>query len=108
MQTLPDRLTLIGVEDLDRFPAVPCDPTPWFAERVRTAVHALTSKQQEVVELYYFQGWTETAIAEHLGIRQQVVHKRIHGTVRDGRRIGGALARLRAELGTLARVARWA
>ena len=66
---------------------------------LREAVRsALTERQREAVCLYFFEGLSEAAIARRLGISQQVVHRRIHGARRGGRRIGGALARLRQVL----------
>ena len=55
----------------------------------------LTARQREVVELSYVDGLTQAEIAERLGISQQVVSKHLFGVVRDGRRIGGAIRRLR-------------
>ncbi|NUP13135.1 MAG: sigma-70 family RNA polymerase sigma factor [Polyangiaceae bacterium] len=70
------------------------------ADDVRDAVaRALTDKQREVVEAYFFEGLSQGDIARRLGITQQVVHKRIFGAQRDGKTVGGALARLRAALG---------
>ncbi len=66
-----------------------------LAEALHTA---LTERQRQAVRLYYFEGLSEAAIARQLGVSQQVVHRRIHGARRGGRRIGGALARLRAVL----------
>lgn len=69
------------------------------AALVRNAVRAaLSAKQREVVEAYFFDGLSQDQIAERLGISQQVVQRRLHGVVRRGRRIGGALARLRTAL----------
>ena len=69
------------------------------AALVRNAVRAVLSpKQREAVEAYFFEGLSQDQIAERLGIRQQVVQRRLHGVVRRGRRIGGALARLRTAL----------
>jgi DNA-directed RNA polymerase specialized sigma24 family protein len=69
---------------------------------VRSAVRdALTAKQREAVELHFFEGLSQGEIARRLGISQQVVQKRLYGVERDGRRIGGALAKLRAALGPL-------
>lgn len=68
-------------------------------EGVRGAVEtALTARQRAVVELYFFEGLSQGQIAAHLGVTQQVVHKSLHGTVRSGRLIGGALSRLRVAL----------
>jgi RNA polymerase sigma factor (sigma-70 family) len=56
---------------------------------------ALTPRQREIVELYFTDGLTQAEIAGRLGISQQVVSKQLFGVMRDGRRIGGAIRRLR-------------
>jgi RNA polymerase sigma factor (sigma-70 family) len=72
------------------------------AARVREAVAtALTRKQREVVEAYFFEGLSQSEIARRLGISQQVVHKRLYGVVRGGRPVGGAIRRLREVLACL-------
>jgi RNA polymerase sigma factor (sigma-70 family) len=72
------------------------------AARVREAVAtALTPKQREVVEAYFFEGLSQSEIARRLGISQQVVHKRLYGVVRNGRAMGGAIRRLREVLACL-------
>jgi len=66
---------------------------------VRRAVReCLTEKQREVVTAYFFEGRSQSEIARALGVRQQVVQKRIFGTRRRGQVIGGALKRLAAFL----------
>ena len=55
----------------------------------------LTARQREIVELSFIDGLTQAEIAARLGISQQVVSKQLFGVVRDGRRIGGAVRRLR-------------
>ena len=62
----------------------------------------LTDRQRRIVELYFYEGKTQQEIAAELGISQQVVSRQLFGVIRDGRRVGGALKRLRdacAELG---------
>ncbi|MDD9940212.1 MAG: hypothetical protein OXU20_04020 [Myxococcales bacterium] len=72
------------------------------AQRIRDAVAtALSDKQREAVEAYFFEGLSQAAIARRCGVTQQVVHKRLYGTVRGGRRVGGALPRLRDVLSPL-------
>lgn len=63
-----------------------------FRELVATA---LTPRQREIVELAFVDGLTQAEIAARLGISQQVVSKSLFGVVRNGRRIGGAIRRLR-------------
>lgn len=55
----------------------------------------LTDKQRRTVELYFYDGRSQVEIAAELGISQQVVSRQLFGVVRDGRRIGGAIARMR-------------
>ena len=63
-----------------------------IAEVVRTG---LTDKQRRIVELYFYDGRTQQEIALELGVSQQAVSRQLFGVIRDGRRIGGAIARLR-------------
>ena len=73
--------------------------TPEPHDRVRAAVATvLTEKQREAVELFFFEGLSQSEIARRLGISQQVVHKRIFGAPREGVVVGGALAKLREAL----------
>ncbi|AUX29315.1 MULTISPECIES: sigma factor-like helix-turn-helix DNA-binding protein [Sorangium] len=66
---------------------------------VRDAVEtALTAKQREVVEAYFFDGLSQGEIARRLGVAQQVVQKRLFGAPRGGRQVGGAMLRLRQAL----------
>jgi DNA-directed RNA polymerase specialized sigma24 family protein len=81
----------------------------WFDGKASTCEHALSlvrqavrealsPKQREVVEAYFFEGLSQGQIARRLGIRQQVVHKCLYGVQRGGKRVGGALRRLREVL----------
>ena len=94
--------------DLDALPAglvdAPDDDlSPVDAEARREALAAigelvrtgLTAKQREIVQLYFYEGRSQVDIADRLGISQQVVSRQLFGVIRDGRRIGGAIARLR-------------
>jgi len=64
--------------------------------QLRTIIESgLTSRQREVVQLYFFEGRTEAEIAQQLGIAQQVVSRHLFGALRSGRRVGGAMAKLR-------------
>lgn len=79
-----------------------CEAEATRAQRVRDAIAlVLSPKQRVAVEAYFFEGLSEAAIAQRCGVTQQVVHKRLYGTVRRGRRIGGALPRLREVLSPL-------
>ena len=55
----------------------------------------LTARQREVVRLYYFARLTEAEIGRRLGIPQQVVSQHLFGILRNGRRVGGAIPKLR-------------
>ena len=71
-------------------------------EAVRQAVeNALTPKQREAVELFFFEGLSQSEIGRRLGVSQQVVQKRLYGVRRGGVTIGGAVARLREVLAHL-------
>ena len=63
-----------------------------IAELVRTG---LTDKQRAIVERYFYDGRTQQEIAAELGVSQQVVSRQLFGVIRDGKRIGGAISRLR-------------
>jgi DNA-directed RNA polymerase specialized sigma24 family protein len=65
-------------------------------EGIASLVHtALTAKQRRIVELYFYDERTQQEIADELGVSQQVVSRQLFGVIRDGRRIGGAVSRLR-------------
>ena len=69
---------------------------------VREAVStALTDKQREAIEAFFFEGLSQGEIARRLGVTQQVVQKRIYGAGRGGKTIGGALQKLRDALSPL-------
>jgi RNA polymerase sigma factor (sigma-70 family) len=94
--------------DLDRFEATRAlwghaGDEPEDRDALRDAVReavatALTGKQREVVEACFFEGLSQGEVARRLGIAQQVVQKRLFGTPRGGRLVGGAMARLREAL----------
>ncbi len=74
-------------------------PNPERVERaVREAVLTLTDKQREAVELFFFEGLSQSEIARRCGVSQQVIYKRIHGAQRGGTVVGGAPGKLRAVL----------
>ncbi|MBN2307424.1 MAG: sigma-70 family RNA polymerase sigma factor [Candidatus Hydrogenedentes bacterium] len=71
-----------------------------FFQRVLPAVEELieaqlTGRQKEVIRLYYFQGLTQEDIAAQLELSQSTVSRHLFGTVRNGRKVGGALNKLR-------------
>lgn len=47
--------------------------------------------------LYFNDGLTQQEIAARLGIPQQVVSKHLFGVIRNGQKIGGAVAKIRKE-----------
>jgi len=62
----------------------------------------LTDRQRRIVELYFYEGRSQEQIAAELAISQQSVSRQLFGVMREGRKVGGALKRLRdacAELG---------
>ena len=90
---------------LARFPAAEAEP-PRDTEKqrmldeavaqLRTVIESgLTPRQREIVQMYFFDGRTEAEIAQQLGIAQQVVSRHLFGALRAGRRVGGAMAKLR-------------
>ncbi len=61
----------------------------------------LTQRQREVVDLYYFQGRTQEDIAATLNLSQSTVSRHLFGTVRNGRKVGGAIPKLQRAVETL-------
>lgn len=55
----------------------------------------LTSRQREVVQLYYVLGKTQEDIATILELTQSTVSRHLFGTMRRGKRVGGAIPKLR-------------
>ena len=55
----------------------------------------LTSRQREVVLLYFVEELNQRQIGDRLGISQQAVSEHLYGKVRNGRTVGGALRKLR-------------
>ena len=55
----------------------------------------LTPKQRQAVILYFFARKTQEEIGQIMGIPHQVVSQHIHGIRRNGKKIGGAIARIR-------------
>ncbi len=70
------------------------------AENLMPAIQAaidevLTDKQKQVISLYFFRERNQRQIAEELNISQQAVSQHLHGTLRNGRTVGGAIRKLR-------------
>jgi RNA polymerase sigma factor (sigma-70 family) len=55
----------------------------------------LTKHQQHILDLYFYQNKTQQEIANILGISQQVVSKHLFGVMRKGKRVGGAIVKLK-------------
>lgn len=55
----------------------------------------LTRRQRQILTLYYFQGKTQEDIAALLELTQSTVSRHLFGTVRDGKKVGGAIPKLR-------------
>ena len=56
----------------------------------------LTDRQREVMKLYYApEAATQACIGRTLGISQATVNQHLHGKRRNGKRIGGAVGRIR-------------
>jgi len=71
-----------------------------FYRDVRPAVSQiidtkLTRRQSEVLKLYYFHGKTQEDIAVILNLTQSTVSRHLFGTVRGGKKVGGAIPKLR-------------
>jgi len=71
-----------------------------FFEEVRPAVEELiedrlTQRQREIVLLYFFYGKTQEEIAVILDLTQSTVSRHLFGTKRGGRKVGGAIPKLR-------------
>ena len=58
-------------------------------------VTALTSRQRQILELYYLESRTQTEIATALGITQASVSQHLKGRHRGHSKIGGAFRKLR-------------
>ena len=60
----------------------------------------LTERQREVLRLYYFEGHTQEDIAALLDLKQSTVSRHLFGTSRNGRKVGGAVPKLRKAIET--------
>lgn len=58
-------------------------------------VDTLTQRQREAVMLYFLHDKTQEEVAEIMGINRRVVSQHLFGIRRNGRQVGGAIARLR-------------
>ena len=55
----------------------------------------LTKRQREVVRLYYYYDKTQEDIAAILELTQSTVSRHLFGTTRGGKKVGGAIPKLR-------------
>ena len=55
----------------------------------------LTSRQKEVIILYFHDNHTQVCVARHLGITQPTVNQHLKGKRRFGQNIGGAFCRIK-------------
>ena len=55
----------------------------------------LTQRQREVMGLYFFKHKTQEDIAAILNLSQSTVSRHLFGTVRNGKKIGGAIPKLK-------------
>lgn len=63
---------------------------------VKTLIESeLTTRQREILELYYFSNMTQEDIAENLQLSQSTVSRHLFGTTRQGKKVGGAIPKLR-------------
>ncbi len=71
----------------------------FFAEVKPTVLNLidtkLTNRQMEVVKLYYLYEKTQEDIATILDLSQSTVSRHLFGTVRGGKKVGGAIRKLR-------------
>jgi DNA-binding CsgD family transcriptional regulator len=68
----------------------------------RVIASELTPRQREILLLYYATGLSEARIATILGISQPTVSQHLTGKLRNGRKVGGALRKLRKGIGQAA------
>jgi RNA polymerase sigma factor (sigma-70 family) len=57
--------------------------------------NGLTEKQRQVLLLYYMHQKTQQEVAEIMGISRRVVSQHLFGICRDGKRVGGAISKIR-------------
>jgi len=99
-------------QDLDKYPN---EAGPWFESReerrrrlgreqrtqrlmqgiMEIVGSALTERQRQVLLLYYIHQKTQEEVAQILGISRRVVSQHLFGIRRNGKRVGGALGKIR-------------
>ncbi|GMW03972.1 MAG: hypothetical protein AMXMBFR84_51060 [Candidatus Hydrogenedentota bacterium] len=55
---------------------------------------SLTARQKQVLQLYFLKQKTQEDIAAMLNLSQSTVSRHLFGTVRNGRKVGGAIPKL--------------
>ncbi len=55
----------------------------------------LTKRQQQILRMYYFESMTQEDIAAALDLTQSTVSRHLFGTTRNGKKVGGAIPKLR-------------
>ena len=74
----------------------------WIANLIplvrQVMAQTLTLRQCQIVELYFFEGKTETEIAGHLQLSAATVSQHLFGKKRGEKYIGGAIPKLRKRL----------
>lgn len=55
----------------------------------------LTPRQRDIIRLYFFHEKTQGEIAQIMGISRRVVAQHLFGVYRKGRKVGGAIQRIR-------------
>ena len=55
----------------------------------------LTSRQKEIVTMYFLHKQTQVSIARKLGISQPTVNQHLNGKKRNGKKVGGSIRRIR-------------
>ncbi len=106
----------------EQWAAMPSTASPWqsstpererrltTAEEISEALRrlmpgALTARQRQVMELYYFENRTQAQVAAMLGISQPTVSQHLRGKARNGSSVGGAHRRMRKAIRRAARKA---
>lgn len=61
----------------------------------RLMAEKLSARQHEVMSLYFWEEQTQVQIAERLGISQPTVNQHLTGKRRNGKKVGGAIRKIR-------------
>lgn len=79
------------------------DRTFPFIDRLLDEV--LTRRQNQIVRMYFLNQMTEREIAGKLGISAASISQHLFGKMRGGKRVGGAIPKLRKKISDVSRVA---